>query len=334
MLLRELHVLHCNEATHALPAALSAASADGRALVMHTCQRVAVISLDAAVCKSLAAHLGGIGAVESFSGAAAYGFLLRLSAGLESRLAGETEIFGQIKQAWSEFSARDSALSQELGSMMQRLFRDVKQLRSRYLSGIGSASYGSLVRRLLDASAGEPGASRPVLLVGAGQLAHAVAPWLKGSELWIWNRSAAKAQELAVELQRRAPERVIKVLDSGSEAELAAWREVHDVVVCVPADAERDAARAEAWATPRARRGKLIHLGVDDAAYLGAWRETGEVLHLGAVYELLRASNEQRRAQIERARAACDEYAQDWTPGRNEVALRNRQGHFADRLVS
>jgi glutamyl-tRNA reductase len=333
-MLRELHVLHCNEATHTLPAALSAANVEGRALVMHTCQRIAVISTDAAVCQSLAAQLGGTGVVESFSGAAAYGFLLRLSSGLESRLAGETEIFGQIKQAWSEFSARDSLLSQQLGGTMQRLFRDVKQVRSRFLSGIGSASYGSLVRRLLDAAAGEAAAPRTVLLIGAGQLAHAVAPWLKGSELWIWNRSAARAQELAVELQRRAPERVIKVLDSGSEAELAAWREAHDVVVCVPADAERDAGRAAAWAVARAHRGRLIHLGVDDAAHLGAWRDTSEVLHLGAVYELLRANNEQRRAQIERARVACDDFARQWAPERTEVAARNRQGRAVDRLVS
>jgi len=47
-----------------------------------------------------------------------------------------------------------------------------------------SASYGSQVRRLL----GDDAAAGPTLLIGAGQLAQAIAPWLTGSELWLSNR--------------------------------------------------------------------------------------------------------------------------------------------------
>jgi glutamyl-tRNA reductase len=334
-MLRELHVMHLDQATHELPAPLAAAVAGDQALVMHTCQRTVVLAADGAVIGALCRQLGADAPTSHFNGAAAYEFLLKLACGLQSRLAGETEIFGQIKQSWQQFSRRDIALAQQLHATMQRLFRDVKELRSQYLSGIGSASYGSLVRRLLDAGDDSAGVSRPVLLIGAGQIANAVAPWVEGSELWLWNRSADKARELAVELQRRSPERVIKVLEASSEAELAGWRAAADVVVCIPADSARDAERAAAWAVPRNLRGRLIHLGLDSSAQLAQWRDATDMLDLAAVYELLRASNEQRRMQLERARGACTSMASQWTPGRESTPGRKRSLQVAaNRLNS
>ncbi len=334
-MLSELHVLHLDLATHELPAPLAAAVAGGQVLVMHTCQRTVVLATDVGAISALNTALGTDAPTTHYENAVAYEFLLKLSCGLQSRLAGETEIFGQIKQCWQQFSRRDTLLAQQLHGTMQRLFRDVKELRSQYLSGIGSASYGSLVRRLLDAGETGAGVRRPVLLIGAGQIANAVAPWIEGSELWLWNRSTDKARELAVELQRRSPERVIKVLDASSEAELAGWREAADVVVCIPADAERDAARAAAWAVSRQARGRLIHLGLDSSAQLDDWRNASGMLDLTAVYALLRASNEQRQLQLERARAACASIAAEWSPGRTSTPSRKRsQQVAANRLNS
>jgi glutamyl-tRNA reductase len=328
----ELHVSHCHEASHELPAALAAAAKAGGAMVMHTCQRTVAISTSAEVARLMAAAMPGAAQLEAYDGAAAYGFLLRMACGLESKLAGETEIFGQVKETWAAFSGRDVPLARELGSTVQRLFRDVKQVRSQHLSGIGSASYGSMVRRLLDH--GEPGgAARPVLLVGAGQIAHAVAPWIKGSELWLWNRSADKAQALAVELQRRAPERCIKVLAASAEAELAAWHTAHDIVVCIPAGDERDAARAQAWTSGVENRGRLIHLGVDGSQPLGVWSGANRLLHLADVYQALRDSNEQRKAQIERARATCNALAQQWQAPRQAQAGTVRRLRTGDQRV-
>ena len=334
-MLRALHVLHLDQATHELSAPLASAAAGDQVLVMQTCQRTVVLAADVAAIRSLSVQLGVDAPVALYQDAAAYEFLLKLSCGLQSRLAGETEIFGQIKQCWQQYSQRDMPLVQQLHPTMQRLFRDVKELRSQFLSGIGSASYGSLVRRLLDAGEQGAGVSRPVLLVGAGQIAHAVAPWIEGSELWLWNRSPEKARELAVELQRRSPERIIKLLDASGDAELAAWRAAADVVVCVPADAERDVLRAAAWKAPRQRGGRLIHLGLDSAEQMSAWRDAAGMLDLAAVYELLRASNEQRRLQLERARAACTAKAAEWTPGREAVPSRKRsQQEASNRLNS
>ena len=191
----------------------------------------------------------------------------------------------------------------------------MKAIRSQCLSGIGSASYGSLVRRVLDSAVlkSTEGAGA-VLVVGAGQLAASVAPWLQANEIWIWNRTADKAETLAAEMRRRAPGKIVRVLASDAAAELEAWRLATHVVVCVPADVDRDVARVAAWAEPRAVRGKLVHLGVNlqvrALAGQGVWGAAAELLHMGAMYDLLRASNELRAGLLDRARQACAEKAQ------------------------
>jgi len=310
--LRELHLLHACEPAQGPPPAVAAAEAAGQAFVLQTCQRTVVVCTDAELCDSLANAFPAEVPLVRRVGVAAYEALLRLACGLESRLAGETEVFGQIKKAWAGFSARRSLLAAQLSGTIQGLFRDVKAIRSQYLSGIGSASYGSLVRRVLDSAEGVGAGT--VLVVGAGQLAASVAPWLQANEIWIWNRSADKAEALAAELRRRVRGRAVRVLESSAAAELEGWRQATHVVACVPTDDERDAQRAAAWAEPRAARGKLVHLGVNLQARLPAgqsvWAAADSLLHMGAMYDLLRASNELRAGLLDRARQACGEKAQ------------------------
>ncbi len=244
------------------------------------------------------------GALESFEGADAYAFLLRFAAGLESKLVAETEIFGQIKTAWREFCDRGSALACQLSPWIQLLFQDAKEIRSQHLSRLGSASYGSQTRRLLGDEAG----AGPTLLIGAGQLAQSVAPWLPGSELWLWNRTRERALELARELAKREPARPLRVIEASADAELAAWRGARNVIVCVPGDAVQDAARVAAWQQRAERAGRVIHLGLpaDGAA---PWKGLPGLVSLGALFEMLQLQSEQRRRQFERARRACQEKA-------------------------
>jgi Glutamyl-tRNAGlu reductase, N-terminal domain/Shikimate / quinate 5-dehydrogenase len=314
---QNLQVLHSSEATLALPVGIGAAALRGDALVLHTCQRILAVTLDAATSAVLQSELTDDERTESQTGAAAYDLLLRLACGLESRLAGETEVFGQFKQCWSDFAKARSPLAGQLSGTMQALFRDVKDIRSRFLTGTGSASYGSLVRRVLASTDGGTTHSEnampvaPVLLIGAGQLAQSVAPWLNASDLLIWNRNVQRAHELADELRRRDRERRVVVLGADTAAELAAWRSARDVVVCIPPDAERDRARIAAWMAPRAERGRLVHLGFSELPGNGCahrdWESAPNLLHLGHMYDLLRASNEQRRAQLDQARRACED---------------------------
>jgi len=230
--------------------------------------------------------------------------LLRFACGLESKLLGETEIFGQIKESWRAFAAAPSLQSRQLVGFVQSLFQDTKEVRANQLASLGSASYGSQVRRLLGAvSAG------PTLLVGAGQLAQAVAPWIETPELMLWNRSVDRAHELASLVQERHPQRICRVLD-GAEAELSAWSQAGDVVVCVPADTQRDAGRIAAWRARAGRTGRIVHLGLghgDQRA--AAWADVPGLTSLTSLFDMLRTQSDLRRVQVMRARRDCADKA-------------------------
>ena len=146
------------------------------------------------------------------------------------------------------------------------------------------------------------------MLVGAGQLAQAVAPWLTGSELWLWNRTSARARELATELAKRSPERPVRVVDGGEQAELSAWRGAHQIVICVPPDALNDAARVRAWRERENVGGRIIHLGAG-AEGAAPWSGLPEFVSLGALFDMLQTQSELRRRQLERSRRACLEKA-------------------------
>jgi Glutamyl-tRNAGlu reductase, N-terminal domain len=301
--LRDINVLHWRGAR--APTAGAPDIRPGADLfLMDTCQRrVAVVSGREAL-EQARLEFPVDGAIETFAGADAYAFLLRFACGLESKLVAETEIFGQIKQAWREFSERRSPLARQLSPLIQLLFQDAKAVRAQCLAKLGSASYGSQVRRLL----GEDAKGGPTLLIGAGQLAQSVAPWLTGSELWLWNRTPERAEELARELAKRDPQRPVRVIDKGADAELAAWRAARNVILCVPADDRQDSARVQAWAQRSDRNGRVVHLGLG-AQGATPWNELSDLVSLGALFDMLQAQTEQRRRQIERARRACLEKA-------------------------
>jgi glutamyl-tRNA reductase len=305
MELRSLSVLHWRGSGLAAEGVPDAAL-DPDVFLIQTCQRrVAVVFGPGAAAALGRAQLGfpADGALERFEGAAAYAFLLRCCCGLESKLVAETEIFGQIKQAWRQFSSRGGPLAQRLSPWIQQLFQDAKEVRAQFLANLGSASYGSQVRRLL----GDEASPGPTLLVGAGQLAQSVAPWLTGSEVWIWNRTRARAQELALELAKRNPERPVRVIDTGREAELSAWATAAQVVVCVPPDREADPARLAAWRA-RSHGGRIIHLGAG-AEGAASWKDVPECVSLSELFDMLQSHSDLRRRQLERARSACLEKA-------------------------
>jgi hypothetical protein len=305
--LHDLNVLNWRGARAPGVAGAEAAAESGPGLdylPIDTCQRRVAVCNGAAMLTLLRHEFPDDGALESYEGAEAYAFLLRFAAGLESKLVAETEIFGQIKTAWRAFFERGTPLAGQLSPWIQLLFQDAKEIRSQHLSRLGSASYGSQVRRLLGDEAG----GGPTLLVGAGQLAQSVGPWLPGSELWLWNRTHERALELSRELAKRDPARPVRVLEADADAELAAWRAARNVIVCVPADAAQDAARVAAWNERAERGGRVIHLGLG-AEGRAPWNGLPALVSLGALFEMLQAHSEQRRRQFERARRACQEKA-------------------------
>jgi hypothetical protein len=301
--LRDLIVLHWRGG-HLAPDMAPRPRSGEDLFLIDTCQRRVAVIRGRDSAERAVAEFPADGVLERFEGLAAYAFLLGFACGLESKLVAETEIFGQIKQAWREFSERGTPLARQLSPWVQLLFQDAKAIRAQYLGKLGSASYGSQVRRLL----GEQAHTGPTLLIGAGQLAQSVAPWLSGTELWLYNRTVDRAAELARELRKRSADRVVRVIDGGHEAEMAAWRAARNVIVCVPADATLDSARVAAWRARTDGAGRVIHLGLGADGVM-PWAQLSQLVSLGAMFEMLQAQSDLRRRQLERARRACHEKA-------------------------
>lgn len=302
MELSSLNVLHWRGS--GFGPAMATGAPEPHAFCIDTCQRRVNLLLGTDALEATRLRFPADGALEHFAGTAAYAFLLRCCCGLESKLVAETEIFGQIKQAWRTFSQTPSALAQRLAPWMQQLFQDAKEIRAQHLANLGGVSYGSQVRRLL----GEQAGAGPTLLVGAGQLAQSVGPWLTGAELWIWNRTPARARELALELSKRAPNRPVRVIEQGVDAEQAAWRQASQVVVCVPPEPLSDPARVAAWRSRDVAGGRLVHLGAG-AEGVAPWKDLPGFVSLGTLFGMLQTHSDVRRRQIERARSACAEKA-------------------------
>ena len=241
---------------------------------------------------------------ERFVGADAYRFLLLLACGLDSEIAGETEILGQIKQAWRDYETARADDAQALRPWMQRLLQDTKEIRTEYVVSMGSATYGSLVRRLLGGTL-----TGPTLLIGAGQLAETILPFLDTGEVLVWNRSAERAQAMLARQRASQTQDRVHLLESTSDAEDAAWRRARDVVVCIPADAARDAERVRLWQQHRAADGRVLHLGINGATGT-AWAGVPGLATLADLFGLRDSHATQRELLLARARRACLHKAQ------------------------
>ncbi|MGC4029472.1 MAG: hypothetical protein QM696_11400 [Steroidobacteraceae bacterium] len=295
------HLVVLNRSGSAAPApSAGELLADG--CIVDTCLReVRVASLPAAAQPpAIECQAAGF---ERHTGAEAYRFLLELACGLESEIAGETEILGQVKEAWRRHEAAQPSAAALLRPWMQRLLQDTKEIRSEYVVGLGSATYGSLVRRLLGADAGGT-----TLLLGAGQLAEAVLPYLDGA-VTVANRHRGRAEELIARQRMPAQQRYRAIEGGAGDEELAAWRQVRNVVICIPADAAHDAARVAAWRSRLTPGSKVLHLGIHDPAG-SAWERIEGLATLRELFGLRDAQATLREALLARARRACFTKAQ------------------------
>lgn len=140
-----------------------------------TCLRSLAINFDGRTFPDL------IASDEVFRGEAAYRFLLEVVCGLQSPILGETEVFGQFRRFAGEFP--DAAV------FYQNVFSDVKAIRQKHLSHLGSQSYGSWVRK-------QTQPDEAVHVLGTGQLATEILVWLmKQNSVTLYGRSPLAATE-------------------------------------------------------------------------------------------------------------------------------------------
>jgi glutamyl-tRNA reductase len=131
-----------------------------------------------------------------YEGAAAVRHLLRVTAGLDSMVLGETEITGQIKSAYE--IARNAGLTgRVLNRLFQRAFQVTKEIRTRTGIGRGTVSIKSTAVELI----GKTALSRQsIMVLGAGEMAENCVRLLvkKGAQsIFISNRSFDRALDLA-----------------------------------------------------------------------------------------------------------------------------------------
>jgi glutamyl-tRNA reductase len=139
-------------------------------------------------------------------GAEAVQHLFSVASGLDSMVVGETEITGQVKQAYQ--AAHDHGLT---GRVMNRLFQTAlrigKEIRTRTNIGRGSVSVGSVAVDLAEKIFDRNLAEKTVMIIGAGKMGEACVRHLakKGMRtVLVSNRSFERAEGLAAEFGGRA----------------------------------------------------------------------------------------------------------------------------------
>ena len=156
--------------------------------VLQTCQRTIVVSyLQRPFSTSpLPLH-------EKAEGPEAYMYLLETICGLKSKLVGENEIVGQFKEAYKSFTShpeRDSRLI----LILEKLFKDAKEIRTQHLIGIGQKTYAHLTRKHFSGKV----KGSPILILGSGQLAEdLINQFKKRQPIVLSARNKGRVEELA-----------------------------------------------------------------------------------------------------------------------------------------
>jgi glutamyl-tRNA reductase len=138
--------------------------------------------------------------------AAAVRHLLRVTAGLDSMVLGETEITGQIKNAY-EIARAAGFTGRVLNRLFQRAFQTAKEIRTRTGIGCGTVSIKSAALDLVRRISEEEVSHRSIMVIGAGQMAESCIRFLikKGaSSMLISNRSFDRAFDLAIRYGAKA----------------------------------------------------------------------------------------------------------------------------------
>src|SRR5215472_558775 len=185
-------------------------------------------------------------------GAEAAEHLFAVAGGLDSMVLGETEITGQIKQAYQ--LAQETKLT---GKLTNRLFQTAlqvaKEIRTQTGIGSGATSVGSVAVELAERIFDQNLSEKTVMIIGAGKMGEACVRHLakKGARsVLVSNRSYERALNLANEFGGRAV-RFDECLDRMVEA---------DIVVSSTGSPQTILHRADIEAVIPARRNRPLFL--------------------------------------------------------------------------
>ncbi|BCX46238.1 glutamyl-tRNA reductase [Haloferula helveola] len=131
--------------------------------------------------------------------------LCQVASGLDSMVLGETEIFGQVKEAY-RCAHGAGATSGTLNRLFQRAFGVGKKIRTETKIQEGATSVAGTAVELAEKIFGKLKGCR-VIVIGAGEMSRQTAQALVSrgaSSVFVTNRSFERAEQLAEEMGGRA----------------------------------------------------------------------------------------------------------------------------------
>lgn len=135
---------------------------------------------------------------------AAIAHLFEVAAGLDSAVLGESEILGQVRNAW-ELARTEGAAKASLNLLFRHAIEVGKRARTETSIGRGTASVSHAAVEMAQDKLGTLDGLR-VLVVGAGEMAEGTAVALRGAgvgEIAVTNRTADRAASLAARVAGR-----------------------------------------------------------------------------------------------------------------------------------
>ncbi len=134
--------------------------------LLKTCQRTLLMSFAAKK------ELRESDKLEIFKGNEAYRYLLEIICGLKSELLAENEIVAQFREAYATYVQNEAQRHPFIMRTLERLFKDAKEIRSKFLVNIGQHSYCALTRKILLDKCKDQRLEKKVLILGSGKLAQ------------------------------------------------------------------------------------------------------------------------------------------------------------------
>tara|TARA_Y100001954_G_scaffold93060_1_gene101896 strand:- start:7088 stop:8134 length:1047 start_codon:yes stop_codon:yes gene_type:complete len=159
--------------------------------ILKTCQRTLIVGLKQSLSLKKIVHFS-LPEHTPLEGIKAYSFLLETICGLKSRLQGENEIASQFKHAFRNY-LRSSQKNLFLVSVLEKLLKDSKDIKTDFLGEIGQQSYSSISKKILL----QHSTSNDVLITGTGALCHSLIKVLKKKfNVTISGRNEGKVKEI------------------------------------------------------------------------------------------------------------------------------------------
>ena len=181
------------------------------AMILSTCNRTEIYYCGDAAEDRIVAWLGDFHHIDTewlraclykYDNLRSLSHLVHVAAGLDSVALGETQVLGQLKDAY-RIAKQHLAVRDELDKTMQFVFNLTKKLRSSTALGKRPISLASAAVNLAEETFADlSGCS--ALIVGAGPNAHLLAEYLdkkRIKRLYIANRTYHKAEALAARLK-------------------------------------------------------------------------------------------------------------------------------------